>query len=100
MSSKIPFKVALALGRQNQGEEDKESWAGGSGSGVPLAASAEGQEAASSEPLHCTTLEVPQYEWRPLELCSAQTFHRDCATTIDSSHPSSVSRGPASYSKA
>lgn len=41
------------MGEQVQGEkEDKEGWAGGPGSGDPLAASAEMQETASSEPLH------------------------------------------------
>lgn len=47
----------------------------GSGSGDLLAAFAERQDAASSEPRHCITSGVPQCEWRPLELCSAQTVH-------------------------
>lgn len=71
MSSKTPFKVVLAGGRQDQGEEEaREGWAGGSGSGDPLAASAEGQEAAGSEPLHCTILEGPQCEGAPWSCAS------------------------------
>lgn len=64
MSSKTPFKVALAGGRQDQGEEEaREGWAGGSGSGDPLAASAEGQELRAQSP--CTILERPQCEGAP-----------------------------------
>lgn len=46
----------MASGAQGQREkEDKDGWAGGSGSGDPLAASSERPEAASSELLHCIT---------------------------------------------
>lgn len=77
----------------------KEGCVEDSGSGYLLAAFAERQDAASSESPHCITLGVPQCEWHPLELCSAQTVHRGLCQHHRHPPPSSVSRGSAFHPK-